>query len=147
MTAPMQGQSLGNFVAQIRRSQDAILARLDEFLQFCGFVVAESIITGSIYSKGTPIVTGNARNGWITSVGGKSSAPGSDAFAAATMAIAGAKIGDQILFTNGVVYIRRLEFGHSKQAPDGFVRITAANWQAIVDDVAARFATDTRRSA
>lgn len=34
-----------------------------------------------------------------------------------------------IYFSNTVPYATRLEFGHSKQAPNGMIRITAAEFQ------------------
>jgi len=41
-------------------------------------------------------------------------------------------IGDQLFFTNSLPYARRLEYGHSQQAPNGMVRIAAAQWTYIV---------------
>ena len=38
-----------------------------------------------------------------------------------------------IWMTNNVPYATRLEYGHSKQAPNGMVRITAAEFQQIVN--------------
>lgn len=40
-------------------------------------------------------------------------------------------------FINALPYAERLEFGHSKQAPQGMVRVTALEFGAIVEDVAA----------
>ncbi|PXY91418.1 hypothetical protein [Gilliamella apis] len=41
-----------------------------------------------------------------------------------------------IYFTNNLPYSVRLEFGHSKQAPNGIVRIAALNAQAHFDNAA-----------
>ncbi|MBI0154115.1 hypothetical protein [Gilliamella sp. W8128] len=41
-----------------------------------------------------------------------------------------------VYFTNNLPYSVRLEFGHSKQAPNGIVRIAALNTQAHFDNAA-----------
>ncbi len=43
------------------------------------------------------------------------------------------KIGDSIFFTNSLDYAKKLEFGFSKKAPLGMVRITVANYNEIVN--------------
>jgi len=64
---------------------------------------------------GTPVDTGAARRNW------KSNKP--------------IKIGKKYKFYNTlsqIPYIRRLEYGHSDQAPKGFLRINVALWPNIV---------------
>ena len=56
----------------------------------------------------TPVDTGAARKSWKKAV-----------------------VGNYIYWTNWVAYIRRLEYGHSKQAPRGMVRITLADLPAM----------------
>ena len=48
------------------------------------------------------------------------------------------KVGDKLFFTNSLPYARRLEYGHSQQAPNGMVRIAAAQWQHIVTKLAGK---------
>lgn len=52
--------------------------------------------------------------------------------------VAGASTGDaadEHFITSNVPYMRELEFeGHSKQAPDGMVRLTIAQFQTMVDN-------------
>jgi hypothetical protein len=43
--------------------------------------------------------------------------------------------GDTLYFTNNLPYAKRLEYGWSKQAPKGMVRLTAAKWPYIVEQV------------
>lgn len=43
-----------------------------------------------------------------------------------------------IYFTNNVPYAVALEFGHSKQAPNGMVRITAQEFQKLFNEAAAQ---------
>ena len=46
------------------------------------------------------------------------------------------KIGDKLYFTNSLPYARRLEYGHSKQAPKGMVRLAAAQWPMTIEKIA-----------
>lgn len=45
-------------------------------------------------------------------------------------------IGDELFLTNSLPYARRLEYGHSKMAPQGMVRIATAQWPLIVSNIA-----------
>lgn len=50
--------------------------------------------------------------------------------------IAGArqfKLGDTLKMANSVPYIRRLEYGWSRQAPAGMLRVNAARWDEFVE--------------
>lgn len=60
----------------------------------------------------TPVDTGRARAGWGLSMTGTHTA----------------------VISNNVEYIIPLEFGHSKQSPNGMVRVTIAEFQSIVSD-------------
>ncbi|HEU5019684.1 MAG TPA: HK97 gp10 family phage protein [Pseudolabrys sp.] len=55
-----------------------------------------------------------------------------------SLVIAGAKIGQTIFVGWTAAYVGALEYGHSKQAPEGFVRLAAQRWPAIVAEVSAR---------
>jgi len=46
------------------------------------------------------------------------------------------KLGDQMFLTNSLPYARRLEYGHSSMAPQGMVRIAAAQWPLVVERIA-----------
>jgi hypothetical protein len=51
--------------------------------------------------------------------------------------IAGAQLGEHIFIGWTAAYANALEYGHSKQAPQGFVRVAAAQWDSIVSEVIA----------
>lgn len=57
-------------------------------------------------------------------------------FGQVSLTINGAQIGDTIYAGWTAAYVIYLEFGSSMQAPLGFVRIAAAQWPQIVDEVA-----------
>lgn len=60
---------------------------------------------------------------------------GGETIAAGNMVIERFRIGmNAIYFCNNVPYAYPLEFGHSKQAPGGMVRITAAEFQLFFDE-------------
>lgn len=61
---------------------------------------------------GTPVDTGRARAGWSWTELPNIDRPFS--------------------YVNNVIYINALEYGHSDQAPQGFVRINVINWNLIV---------------
>lgn len=47
------------------------------------------------------------------------------------------RAGEVIYLTNAVPYAERLEFGHSKQAPNGMVRVTAVEIEPLVEEIVA----------
>lgn len=92
----------------------------------------------------SPVDTGRFRGNWQVSIGAISSDQISESFvdpsgtsviSAIGTAIAELKVGDSIYLTNNLPYARRLEYGWSGQAPNGMVRIVAAQFQPIVDKV------------
>ncbi|CAH9015416.1 coil containing protein [Vibrio phage 137E35-1] len=79
----------------------------------------------------TPVDTGIARNGWTFGVGIQAE-PQGDSLNAIVVAIEPMKIGQLGYFINVVPYILALEYGHSKQAPAGMVRLSVNQWDRIV---------------
>lgn len=87
---------------------------------------------GRIITK-TPVDTGFARGNWNLSfdkpdagVSSEHADKGGGKVYARALAVAGQvpMAGRVMWITNGVPYINRLEYGHSKQAPAGMVRIS-----------------------
>lgn len=85
--------------------------------QFIDALVTETLVT---VRRRTPIDTGTARSGWERFPPGLSE-PGTT----------------QWIFNN-VPYIVVLEYGSSRQAPEGMARITAAEMQQRVPEILAR---------
>jgi len=82
--------------------------------------VTETLVT--VRSR-TPIDTGNARSKW------ERFPPGLSA------------LGTEQVISNDAPYIVKLEYGYSRQAPEGMARITAAESQERMDAIVARFQT------
>lgn len=59
---------------------------------------------------------------------------GNAAVAALRAQVSGLTIGQTAYIVNNLPYAIPLEYGHSKQAPHGMVRVTLANFQRIVDE-------------
>lgn len=96
----------------------------------------------------SPVATGLFKNNWM--VGMNSPDHSTTRFVAKTATgvrggavlrramakIRSMKIGDTIHFSNSLPYAWRLEYGYSRKAPAGMVRVTVANWQQEVDKAA-----------
>lgn len=90
--------------------------------------VCMQLVSGVVLK--TPVDTGRARGNWQASLNVPSTVPteetdkqGAATIAAAQAAVGGAT-GNVFWLSNNLPYIERLEYGHSKQAPQGMVRLT-----------------------
>jgi hypothetical protein len=79
----------------------------------------------------TPVDTGRARGGWITTVGapstqvgGEDDKQGDSTLKKSVAALSNLTPFQVIYITNNVEYIEVLENGHSKQAPRGMLKTT-----------------------
>lgn len=157
--------SIGQFQVTMERMKELVPQRLDLFVKAFVQTVFNEIQSAGRHSPGTPVadptkwnpprppeshIGGFARASWQ---GGLNSMPqheldaslmgAPEVTAVLTASIRKnesialeAKAGDRIYFVNYAPYIRRLEFGWSQQAPEGMVRVTILNAQAIADEVA-----------
>lgn len=99
----------------------------------------------------TPVDTGRARGNWVLGIGSptiqgtdqvdsyktKANSNGLGNSSAKSALLAGLSDfvpgdGKSIFITNSVPYIGRLEYGSSKQAPSGMVRVTLTEFGAVV---------------
>lgn len=87
----------------------------------------------------TPVDTGRARMSWVVSDDEPSSyvaAEGQgDATSGGKIEAAFTKPFGRSVITNNLPYIRRLEFGHSGQAPQGMVRVSIAEIKSELGSV------------
>jgi len=91
--------------------------------------------------KESPVDTGRFRGNWQASIG--SPAPsttsrldstGAGSINDAAVTVQGLKLGQTFYLTNNLPYARRLEYGsHSKQAPNGFLRINLQRVQLEIN--------------
>jgi hypothetical protein len=97
----------------------------------------------SLANNGVPVDTGFARGSVRASTeampsidpNAKGGSVSAEAMSAVTLVIAGSRLGQTVFIGWTASYILPLEYGHSQQAPSGFVRLAAAQWQVTVDRV------------
>lgn len=132
-----------SFLEQIRQFTVKTNEQMVKAVEGIRVAVSESVINK------TPLDTGFARGNWQSNIGNpiKSEvtrfdreagfAPtGGDGIAVReAKEVASKDIDKDFYITNNAEYIMNLEFGGSDQAPNGMVRITAADFKNIVDEV------------
>lgn len=138
---------MGGFALKVSNWAAAQETRADELVRQVVLDIYQRIVVRS------PVDTGRFRNNWQIGVGapanGTFGAPrgkvGQDgagrwrdqagrfarAPTAAMVSLPGA--GHRYFITNNLPYARRLEYGWSKQAPEGMVRITVAEFDGIAN--------------
>lgn len=90
---------------------------MDRYKKKMEKVASESVLDlGTRIKEGTPKDTGRARQSW------SDNGP--------------LVVGKLYQYSSNLVYMRRLEYGHSAQAPAGMVRINTIKWPQIVDKYA-----------
>lgn len=110
-----------------------------------------SIKLFSAIIKATPVDTGRARNNWFasgstlsqetTTYGAPQGTATIQRVTAATIQRVTAAINTatdwrEFTLTNNLPYIQRLEYGWSKQAPAGMVRVNVARFQQLINEEA-----------
>lgn len=127
--------SLGD---QIRAYAEVVGRRVDHVHRNLGIV----LFTAIVYD--TPVDTGLARGSWfptkgVPMMGGaqRSDPTGQIVTRQIQEVCMSAKVTDVLFLMNNVQYIGELEYGWSKQAPEGMVRINVARIRRMVSDVVA----------
>jgi len=102
----------------------------------------EKVVRGTLIGMGTriikrsPVDTGRFRGNWQFTI--NSAASGqlpttTDPTGGLISASQGWESGSSFYMTNNLPYAERLEFGWSKQAPTGMVRVTLAEYDQILE--------------
>lgn len=121
---------IAEFVAKAKGNADLVVRKiaLDMFAR----VIMKS-----------PVDTGRFKGNWQCAIGSVPAGTvalddkgGTATIAKVTAAALGVKAGDVIYLVNNLEYARALEYGHSKQAPAGMVRLTISEFQGIVTKAA-----------
>jgi len=92
-------------------------------------------IAGKIMQR-SPVDTGRFRSNWQTALNtipsGITEGTAQNAMSKAKSTTAKATPKDSIYFINNLPYSLKLEYGHSKQAPMGMVRLTVSEFDRII---------------
>ena len=122
--------AISAFVAKAKENADTVVRVVTE--DMCGRVIAK-----------TPVDSGRLKGSWLPSIGTMLSGDPNTPDASGAVSVARvkataleAKAGDIVYMISNLPYSRRIEYGHSKQAPAGMVRITVSEFSAIVDKAA-----------
>lgn len=93
----------------------------------------------SLFSRvilATPVDTGRLRGNWQAGIrdvpGGDMGSPALGQVIARMRGVIDSARGDAIILANNLPYALPIEYGGSKQAPAGMVRVNVAAWQAVV---------------
>lgn len=99
--------------------------------------ISKSTLSRNFKNKvGKGYTGGRFKSNWQVGLGSMNasadSEPRSDALGRARVVLGGFKPGQTIFLTNNLPYAKKLEYGHSKQAPAGIVRLTVQDFSQAV---------------
>lgn len=131
----------GSFAAQLQAFGDLVQEEADQVFRIVATEVGQSVINL------TPVDTGRALSNWNAGINSpddtyRETEDPMDLQTSSRLAseFSTLKFGDTAYITNATPHIPFLEYGSSKQAPNGFVRITLARFNNIVQDAVRRAA-------
>ncbi len=131
----------GSFAAQLQAFGDFVQEEADQVFRIVATEVGQSVINL------TPVDTGRALSNWNAGINSpddtyRDTEDPMDSQTSSRLAgeFSTLKFGDTAYITNATPHIPFLEYGSSKQAPNGFVRITLARFNNIVQDAVRRVA-------
>jgi hypothetical protein len=124
---------MGLFTADISKWVEKVEGRIDLVVRKISLDMFTRIILKS------PVDTGRFRGNWQVAIGiipagtlELTDKTGTATISQVDAALLKVKGGDVIYFVNNLPYANRLEYGHSKQAPAGMVRITVEEYGLVV---------------
>lgn len=130
---------MASFAAQVERFRAKTEAKIELAVRKIAMEVFREVILMS------PVDTGRFRGNWQVEIGNVPQGTvaledkdGRATIAAADAKALGLKAGQSIYLVNNLPYARRLEYGWSKQAPGGMVRLTVQRWKPIVEQIGAQ---------
>lgn len=127
--------------ALFKQRFSALLKRTGEKAETVTRKVAFDILSSVM--RRSPVDTGRFRGNWMTALGtintstsGVADKSGGQALAQGASVLASFKPGQTIYMTNSLPYARRLEYGWSKQAPQGMVRLSVVEFSQFLQRAA-----------
>lgn len=133
------GDLSGDFEADLDQFRLQALAAIEQTFRDVVILIGESLVNLS------PVLTGRFKGNWQFTIGAPANSslittdPEGDATIAKLVAAANALEPGQVAYiVNTLIYAIPLEYGHSKMAPNGMVRLTIAEFERIVAEAVAR---------
>lgn len=129
--------ALGNFELDIQKFVDKAKGNIDLVIRKIALDLFRRVIMKS------PVLSGRFKGNWQVAIGSIPAGvlaiddkSGTATISKMTAAVLGLKAGQVIYLVNNLAYARKLEYGHSKQAPAGVVRITLQEFPQVVSKAA-----------
>lgn len=129
--------ALGSFELDIARFVAKAKGNMDLVVRKVALDLFSRVIQKS------PVDTGRFKGNWQVAIGSIPAGTlklddksGTAAMSAVDAAVLRLKAGDTIYLVNNLAYARALEYGHSKQAPAGMVRLSVMEYGAVVNKAA-----------
>ena len=126
----MFSAQIAEFVAKAKENSDLVVRKVA--LEMFSRVIQKS-----------PVDEGRFKSSWVVAINsipthdpGTIDKSGAPSFARVNAEVAALKAGTVITMCSNLSYSRRLEYGWSKQAPSGVVRITVVEFAGIVTQAA-----------
>lgn len=122
---------MGNFATQMKAFENLTTDKAEKVFRKTCFGISNEVISN------TPVDTSRAKNNWFPDIN-KFSSETTEAtnkqgsITLATNATPKLKIGDTFTLSNNLPYIVKLEYGWSKQKPNGFVAIAIQKFDSIL---------------
>ncbi len=123
----------GSFAAQLEAFGELVQQEADEVFQIVATEVGQSVVNL------TPVDTGRALSNWNAGINSpddvyRETEDPLDSKTSARLAgeFKSLKFGDTAFLTNATPWVIFLEYGSSKQSPNGMVRRTIANFDGLV---------------
>lgn len=129
----------GSFEIDIARFVEKAKGNVDLVVRKISLDIFRRVIMKS------PVDTGRFKGNWQVAIGSIPAGTleindksGTATVAKVTAATLGLHAGQVIYLVNNLAYARALEYGHSKQAPNGMVRLSLAEYPQVVRTAAAQ---------
>lgn len=135
---------LGEFVRKVSENADQVVRKV-AIDAASSVIMATPVGDPDLWKRKAPpgYVGGRLRANWNIGLGAMDTSTttaidqsGSATTARATAKLAGASATQDVYITNSLPYAIPVEYGQSKQAPAGMVRVTVTQWQTFVDNAA-----------
>ena len=123
-----------SFLTQMKAFENLTTDKAEKVFRKTCFEISNEIISN------TPVDTSRAKNNWFPDINKFStetteSKNKQGSISLAINATPKLKIGDTFTLSNNLPYIVKLEYGWSKQKPNGFVAITIQKFDTILKNV------------
>lgn len=127
---------MGNFATQMRAFENLTIDKAEKVFRKTCFEISNEVISN------TPVDSGRAKNNWFPDINKFSNnttentdKTGKQALSNVQTKTKSLQLGNTFTLSNNLDYIEKLEYGWSKQSPNGMVGITLQKFDTILKNV------------